>query len=66
MRFENLQDNRRYFYQLDGEGIRYMVVNFLKAISSGKNINNNVPEHISLEISQIMDDFEKRKDVKLL
>ncbi|MBR1862350.1 MAG: Gfo/Idh/MocA family oxidoreductase [Lachnospiraceae bacterium] len=36
LRYENPQDNRRYFYQLDGEGIRYEIACFLKSIGSGK------------------------------
>ena len=49
VRFENPTDNKRYFYQLDGEGIRYEIVAFAKAIESGKGmyyINNNVSEAI--------------------
>ncbi len=36
LRYENPQDNRRYFYQLDGEGIRYEIACFLKAIRTGR------------------------------
>ena len=32
VRYENPADNRRYFYQLDGEGIRYELVSFIKSI----------------------------------
>ena len=32
VRYENPLNNRRYFYQLDGEGIRYEIVFFVKAI----------------------------------
>lgn len=49
VRFENPANNKRYFYQLDGEGIRYEIVAFAKAIESGKGldyINPNVSESI--------------------
>ncbi len=36
LRYENPQNNRRYFYQLDGEGIRFEIASFLKAIRTGK------------------------------
>ena len=36
LRFEDSNRNRRYFYQLDGEGIRYELVSFVKAIESGR------------------------------
>lgn len=35
VRYENLEETKRYFYQLDGEGIRYLLVAFCKAIESG-------------------------------
>ena len=34
IRYENPADNMRYFYQLDGEGIRYEWVSFLKMIAA--------------------------------
>lgn len=34
IRYENPSDNRRYFYQLDGEGIRFEWVSFLRMIES--------------------------------
>lgn len=37
VRYENPANNKRYFYQLDGEGIRYEIVSFLKAIERGRN-----------------------------
>ena len=38
VRYENAEDNRRYFYQLDGEGIRYTIAAFLKSINLGQNV----------------------------
>lgn len=40
VRYENAENNKRYFYQLDGEGIRYELVSFLKAIESRDYIYN--------------------------
>lgn len=34
VRYENPMDNGRYFYQLDGEGIRYELVVFLKQVTT--------------------------------
>ncbi len=56
IRYENTQLNRRYFYQLDREGIRYELVAFLKAIVSGVNLSN-VEEDISLVITRLLCDF---------
>lgn len=57
LRFENLEDNQKYFYQLDGEGIRYELVAFAKSIEVGKN-NTYVDSDISDAICKIMEDFE--------
>lgn len=52
-RFENPSDNRRFFYQLDGEGIRYMILSFLNLIK-GKKAYNQIPSSISSKIIQIV------------
>lgn len=36
LRYENAADNKRYFYQVDGEGIRYELVSFISSIRDGK------------------------------
>ena len=62
LRFENPTDNKRYFYQLDGEGIRNELVVFLRSIMSGKNCSN-VEEDVSLAIVKIMEDFYNSRDL---
>ena len=60
VRYENPEDNKRFFYQLDGEGIRYEIVAFAKAVESGKN-KSYVSEEISEAIVGTIEDFNKRK-----
>lgn len=55
VRYEDFSDNKRYFYQLDGEGIRYEIVAFVKSIQN-KQINK-ISTDISLAITKIMEDF---------
>lgn len=55
VRFENPADNRRYFYQLDGEGIRYEILSFLNLIN-GKMSYNQIPAKISEKIIEIISD----------
>ena len=57
LRYENQEDNRKYFYQLDGEGIRYELVAFAKSIELGKN-NAYVDFEVSKAICKIIEDFE--------
>lgn len=62
IRYENMENNRRYFYQLDGEGIRYEIVAFVNAIKNRKSIAF-VDENISMAICGIMEDYYSGKDV---
>lgn len=61
VRYENSNDNKRYFYQLDGEGIRYEIVAFVKSIAdyTNKNRYSYVDKKISIAISKIIEDFYK-------
>lgn len=60
IRYENPADNKRYFYQLDGEGIRNELADFVKTIDSRKR-NLYINEEVSEAISRIMELFENRE-----
>lgn len=62
IRYEDANRNKRYFYQLDGEGIRYMFVQFAKAIESGRP-GYYIQYETSKAIVQAIEDFYKRKDL---
>lgn len=64
LRFENQEENKKYFYQLDGEGIRYELVAFAKSIELGKN-NTYIDFEVSKAICKIMEDFEN-KDLNVI
>ena len=61
IRYENATQNKRYFYQLDGEGIRYELVAFTKAIESGQNLSY-VDSKVSSSICEVIGDFYSRID----
>ncbi len=61
IRYENQNNNKRYFYQLDGEGIRYEFVAFLKSITKKANYSYIDPI-ISYKISSVINDFYEKKD----
>ena len=65
VRYENPQNNKRYFYQLDGEGLRYQLLTFLKSIRTGKDFTY-VDADISRQIVQTIAHFEKRTDMVLI
>ncbi|MDE6649083.1 MAG: Gfo/Idh/MocA family oxidoreductase [Muribaculaceae bacterium] len=53
VRYENSSENKRYFYQLDGEGIRYEILSFINLIK-GRKSYNQVSEEISQQIIRIV------------
>lgn len=65
VRYEDPADNRRYFYQLDGEGIRYELVSFARSIEKGKTINCIEPV-VTLQITEVMENFNKRRNMDVL
>lgn len=53
VRYEDASKNKRYFYQLDGEGIRYEILVFLKMIS--KQVSKSyIDKTISEQIGKVM------------
>ena len=56
IRREDPTQNKRYFYQLDGEGIRYEIVSFIKAISKGTNALY-IDKDVSYAIVKEIEDF---------
>ena len=63
IRYEDQEENKRFFYQLDGEGIRYEIVAFAKAIESGKNMSY-VSEDVSISIASLIEMFNSREKMK--
>lgn len=62
IRFENPAENRRYFYQIDGEGIRLELVSFVKSIQNGRSSPYIAPS-VSKAICQIMENSTNAKHV---
>ena len=63
IRFENPADNKRYFYQLDNEGISFELASFAKMVETG-NKDYFIHREDSLAICGVMEEFEK-KDIVL-
>lgn len=62
IRYENMENNKRYFYQLDGEGIRYEIIAFVNAIKNQNKVTL-VDESVSFAIAEVMEDYYNGKDV---
>lgn len=65
IRYENQAENKRYFYKLDGEGIRYELVAFVRAIE-GARAPTNIEVDVSYKISQIMNNFVRRHNMIII
>ena len=57
VRYEDASNNKRYFYQLDGEGIRYELVSFARAIEHGKLVRE-IGSDVSETIAHIMEIYK--------
>ncbi|MCR5652461.1 MAG: adenylyltransferase/cytidyltransferase family protein [Ruminococcus sp.] len=64
VRFENQTDNKRFFYQLDGDGIRYEIVAFAKAIEGNKR-SCNISEDVTSAICSVTEDFYNGKYLEI-
>lgn len=62
IKYENSNENKRYFYQLDGEGIRYELVAFARAIQD-KKFDSYIEKNTSLAICKLMEDFHNKIDL---
>lgn len=65
VRYEDARSNRRYFYQLDGEGVRHELVSFVRAIA-GDKLNYGVPRVASEAIVKVIEDYASRIDSVIL
>ena len=65
LRYEDPSENRRYFYQLDGEGIRYELVAFARAVEKGKTLPN-ISLQTTKAISETMGQFAKRENCTVI
>lgn len=65
IRYENQTENKRYFYQLDGDGIRYEIVNFIKSIETGAG-NIYIENNVSKAIVKIVEDFFTRTRIQYI
>ena len=64
LRYEDPTQNRRHFYQLDGEGIRYELVAFVKSVER-KRASTYIESDVTDAIVRVMENFENGKIVTI-
>ena len=62
IRREDMTQNKRYFYQLDGEGIRYELVSFVKSVQSGSDMSYVSPS-VTEAIVDVLECYYNHEDV---
>ena len=63
VRYEDFTQNRRYFYKLDGEGLRYEIAAFSRVIQNGVN-TGCMDETITASVSNVMEQFYDKTNEK--
>lgn len=62
IRYEDQRLNKRYFYQLEGDGIRNILASFARVVVSGSNTFNITHDETS-SIIKIIEDYYAQNDV---
>jgi len=65
VRYENPADNQRYFYQLEGEGIRYQLVSFVRSINCHHNLMS-ISLKTTESICSIMEQYSDKRNLVII
>ncbi|MCH3998841.1 MAG: adenylyltransferase/cytidyltransferase family protein [Lachnospiraceae bacterium] len=65
IRYENASNNRRYFYQLEGEGFRNEIASFVRSVNTHTYMGS-IRKEISVCISDILEKYGAGENVTLL
>ena len=66
LRYEDQNQNKKYFYPFDGEGLRYEIKEFVSAILANGYFYSKLPVKEILAMSRIQEDFINGKKVRIL
>lgn len=65
IRYENPNENKKYFYQLEGEGLRYMLADFAKSVEKGRK-SLYIDRETSLAIAAVMEKFGSKDHMSVI
>ncbi|MBQ9103480.1 MAG: adenylyltransferase/cytidyltransferase family protein [Clostridia bacterium] len=65
IRYEDSTKNKRFFYQLEGEGIRHQFVSFAKSIALNRNISY-ISAETSMSIAKVCEDFNDKNGIETI
>jgi choline-phosphate cytidylyltransferase len=61
-RYENQNQNNKFFYKFAGDGLRYEIADFISMINRGNTENHNLLSSESCSIIGIIEDFRNEKN----
>lgn len=62
LRYEDQNKNQKYFYQWDGEGLRYEIQEFISCVLNKRFSSFRLRRRESVAMAEIMEQFTKRKN----
>ena len=65
LRYENASENKRCFYQLDGEGIRMELLAFARSVEKGTMLSG-IDRGVTLALVKLMEDYLAGKNVRCI
>ena len=58
IRFEDLRDTKKYFWQYEGDGFRYSLIEFVHLINTGHLNDRQFSHENTLAITKVLEDFD--------
>lgn len=65
VRREDFRDNKKYFYQFEGDGIRYELAEFIKCVRNNSD-NNKLSYNESTKIAEVIEKFISKENVSYI
>lgn len=62
LRYENQNDNKKYFYKWDGYGLRYEIQEFISCILNKRFSSARLRRRESIQMAYVMQQFSERKN----
>ncbi len=66
LRFEDTTKNKKFFYQWDGDGLRYEIQEFVSSIVNKRLMSSHMPIHESVAMATVMEKYKTSKNIVLI
>ncbi|MBO7290407.1 MAG: Gfo/Idh/MocA family oxidoreductase [Bacteroidaceae bacterium] len=62
IRYEDINQNKKFFYKWDGEGLRYEIQEWVSCILNGRSVSSHLSPKESIAMAGVMQQFTERKN----